>query len=180
MNHKGVAIIILMCFSVFSESCYFIKPIGPRLLSSSKEGAALNVKKIDGTIVEGELIVVKQNSMLLKESSSGKDISIGLEDLDALITENYSGLKWGVGSGVTLGLVGGIVLGYRNGGPHQNSFDSMRDGALLGMLVGGLLGGMIGYSISGARTFQIKGKSQEEIRAVIDKLRSRARVSDYQ
>ena len=186
MKHKAIAIIIFMSFGVFSVSCYSIKPIDPRLSSSRKAGATFIVTKIDGTIIEGELITVKQNSILLLGASSGEDESIRFEDINTLETVKKSGLYWGAGLGLALGAIGGGVMGHQSANPLNSGSFIERDvtttlfvGAC-GALVGGLIGAGIGNSISGPKTFKIKGKPQEEVSAVMEKLRTKARVSDYQ
>ena len=184
MKHKAIAIFILMSFGVFSVSCDSIKPIDPHLLPSSKAGANLIVTKIDRTIVEGELIAVKQNSILLWGASSGKDESIRFEDINTLEIVKKSGLYWGAGLGLALGAIGGGVAINNN---VHHSLDTIANDitntlfvGACGALVGGLIGAGIGNSISGPKTFKIKGKPQEEVSAVMEKLRTKARVSDYQ
>jgi hypothetical protein len=157
-------------------------PLGT-LFAEEKEGAKLIVTKIDGTDVKGELIAVKKNSILLYGSSSGKDESISLEDINTLEIVKFSGLFCGAGLGVALGAIGGGAMGIKSDDRKYGVFSDIGNtvrGGAIGALIGGFIGAMIGYSISGSKTFQIKGKSQEEISAVLEKLRSQARVSNYQ
>jgi len=50
----------------------------------------------------------------------------------------------------------------------------------VGAVIGGLIGAGIGTSISGSKTIQIKGKSQDDVNAVLKKLKSLARFPEYQ
>jgi len=45
-----------------------------------KHGDELMIQKRDGLDVRGELIAVKQNSLLLLESDSSADVSVGISD----------------------------------------------------------------------------------------------------
>ena len=51
------------------------------LTAKEKKGADLIIQKTDGTQVRGELIAVKENSLLLMERESGADVSVDIEDI---------------------------------------------------------------------------------------------------
>jgi hypothetical protein len=154
--------------------------------AKEREGVKLVVTKIDGTNIEGELIAVRRNSLLLLGSSSGQGEAVPWEDIDTLKIVKKAGLYWGAGLGLVLGAAGGAVLGHQSTNPNNSFYLIEKDvtacvlGGVFGAVAGGITGGGIGYAIGGSRTFQIKGMSQDDVDAVLKKLKSKARISDYQ
>ena len=134
--------------------------------------------------IKGELIAVKQKSLLLKDSHSGADVSVEVKDIRVIKIVKES--KTGVGVG--LGFFAGAFLGAMVGlavdeviskteitwGPQKS--------ALLGGALGGIVGGISGGIIGANRydTIQIEDKSDIEIKAILEELRKKARVPDYQ
>jgi len=145
------------------------------LFAKERRGVQLVITKTDGTEINGELIGLKQDSTLILESSSRIGASIDISDIKVIKIVKGSN----TGTGVLLGLVGGGVMGQAIG---KGSGDmGLRPlGGIIGGLVGGLLGGVTGSSIYKYETFQIKGKSQEQIQAFFEKLRTQARSPEYQ
>jgi hypothetical protein len=145
------------------------------LFAKERQGAQLVITKTDMTEIKGELIGVKQDSTLILESSSRIGASIDISDIKVIKIVKGSN-TW---TGVLVGLAGGGVMG-------QDIVKGSGDmglrplGGIIGGLVGGLLGGVIGSTIYKYETFQIEGKSQEQIQAFLEKLRTQARFPDYQ
>lgn len=75
---KVTALLIIISF--LSMNCASYKRgEGMNLESGQKPGANIIVQKINGFRLEGELIAVKETSLLLKDSGSGAD---GLQDYE--------------------------------------------------------------------------------------------------
>jgi len=66
-------IALFMVFSILSLS--------GNLIAKERRGAELMVDKKDGQQVRGELIAVKQDSLLLLERESGADVSVDIEEI---------------------------------------------------------------------------------------------------
>ena len=74
MKVKGTKFVSL--FLVFSLVA-LITPV----TAKERRGAELLVQKTDGQQIKGELIAVKNTSLLLVDSDSGADVSIDMKDL---------------------------------------------------------------------------------------------------
>ena len=72
MKTKGIKFVLL--FLIFS-----LVALSGNLYAKNK-GAELVVQKIDGTQVRGELIAVKEESLLLL-NSEGEDVSVDINDV---------------------------------------------------------------------------------------------------
>jgi uncharacterized membrane protein YeaQ/YmgE (transglycosylase-associated protein family) len=156
------------------------------LLAKERQGAQLEITKTDGTEIKGELIAVKQDSALLLESSSRIGASIDISDIKVIKIVKKSGLYWGAGLGLALGAIGGGALGHHGANPDnlmsligKDVMATLLTGAF-GALIVGLVGAEIGNSLGGSKTFQIEEKSQEQIKAFLEKLRTQARIPEYQ
>ena len=166
-------------------------------LYAKKKGAELIVQKIFGQQVRGELITVKENSLLLLDSESGADVSVDIREIRLIeIVKKSKSLAWG-GIGLVSGAVIGALTGYLQGddppirvrfgstiimtGPPMFTADEK---ALYGGIGWGILGGAIGGiggTIAGAdKTIQSEGKSETAIRKALNKLRKKARVRNSQ
>ena len=147
------------------------------------------ITKTDGTEIKGELIGLKQDSTLLLESSSRIGASIDISDIKVIKIVKGSNTGTGVLLGLLAGGATGAIIGYRNDNNtplraveilfRRTSFYTIIGGGI-GLLAGGLLGGVIGSSINNYETLRIEGKSQEQIKVVLEKLRTQARFPEYQ
>ena len=156
------------------------------LFAQERQGVQLEITKTVGTKINGELIAVKQDSTLLLESSllessSGIGGSIDVSEVKTIKIVKGSKTRTGVIVGILAGGAIGVAIGYTIGYHSEGGAESGQiQGGLIGGLVGGSLGAGIGSSIHNYETFQIEGKSQEEIKAFLEKLRTQARFPDYQ
>jgi hypothetical protein len=142
------------------------------LFAKERQGVQLVITKTDGTKIKGELIGLKQDSTLILESSSTISGSIDLSEIKIIrIVKGSIPL-----AGVIVGLVGGGVVGQAIG-KDSGSYGSRPIGLFVGGLVGGIVGGVI---TSHNDEILIGGKSQEQIKAFLEKLRKKARFPDYQ
>ena len=161
---------------------------GINLVLGQKPGVNLVFCKLDWQQVEGELIGVKGNSRLLKELGTGVDLSVDITDIRAITIVKNSNLLSGVGFGLIIGAGFGTLIGW--GGTDDsgsfsilfssNAAENIRDWGILFGLLGTAVGGIVGAVGGKDETIRIEGKSEEEIKEILDDLRKKARVSNFQ
>ena len=164
---KGKKFIAL--FLIFS-----LLTLSANLYAKEKRGAKLIVTKKDGQLIEGELIAVKENSLVLIEQDSGADVTVDVDNVSVIkIVRGFdTGFKVGVGLGVAEVLVTAARGKLEGGNSILNvSLKALVWGLLFGLADGGL------SSID--KTIQIEGKSDSEIKKALEKLRKKARMPDY-
>ena len=147
-------------FLVFS-----ILAISSNLYAKERRGADLVITKKDSQQVKGELIAVKENSLLLLDSESGADISIDIADI-RIIRIVKKGALYGLLVGGGIGLIAGI----------DNKEDPFLD-SFLGCII--LVGLPVALIVGRDKTIQIEGMTDSEIREAMDKLSKKARIRDY-
>lgn len=140
------------------------------LFAKEKRGANLKIWKKDGRLINGELIAVKENSLLVLDTE-GKDESIDIGDIIVINIKKQSkpmkGAKKGLWIGGVIGL-GGLEDGVANG--------------LKSVIVFGIIGagfGAIFGAIPGTKKIQFAGKTDSKIQKTLDKLRKQARVRTF-
>ena len=162
-------------FLVFS-----LMMLSVNLHAKERRGAKLLITKKDGQQVQGELITVKPNSLLLL-NTEGKDESIDIADIRVITIVKKSKVGKGALYGLLIGGVIGVVEGIREG--KDGFIFSSSELAAMGGLVFGLLGALLGAGIGAAagkdKTIQIEGMTDSEIQEALDKLRKKARIRDY-
>jgi hypothetical protein len=148
------------------------------LIAKERRGAELVVQKKDGQIVRGELIAVKENSLLMLVS--GVDLSVDIKDIKIIRIVKKSGLLLGAGIGLLIG--GGIVAIGRNAWEKSSGWDIRGYLMLVTSIpvMTTLIGAMIGGSKGKDEKIRIEGMPQETVNFQIEKLRSEARIPDYQ
>ncbi len=154
-------------------------------LYAEKKGADLIVQKVDRIRVKGELIAVKQDSILLLDKYSGADMAIDVRDIDVIkiVRESGAPVVGGI-AGLFLGGVTGYFIGYPQG--DDGGFVIISKplaggiGAAIGGILGVLVGAGIGLAVEADKTIQFKGKSDSEVQEILEELRKKARVRNYQ
>jgi hypothetical protein len=156
-------------------------------LYAKKKGVNLIVQKKDGQLVRGELIAVKENSLLLKEKESGADLSVDIEDVNVIKIMKKSKTLLGAGlgflTGVSVGALGtgiGWELGSWAPNDTKTKFRIMAWVGTISGLVGAVVGRYIGAHTNRSETIQIEGLYQGSIEFVLKELRKEARIRDYQ
>jgi len=167
------AIAVLLVFSLFWLSGN---------LYAKKKGADLVIEKKNRWYEKGELIAVKQDSLLLL-NSSGADVSVDIENIKTVTIAKNSKTALGAGIGFLIGAAIGIsALANENSRPKQGwvnlEFPSYY-GAVLGLPTA-LVGAIIGAAAGSDETILMEGKSDSEIKQILENLRKKARVSNYQ
>ena len=155
------------------------------MFAKERKGADVIIQKTDGTQVRGELIAVKQTSLLLLERESGADVTVNVGDVSVITIAK----KWNAGNGFLIGSIVGAVSGagfaaYMMANPIFGESEFLV-GAFIGTtLFSGLVVGGIGILISGLsskdKIIQFEGMSDLEIQEILEKLRNKARVRNAQ
>lgn len=145
------------------------------LMSEGRKGVELLVMKTDAKSVSGELIAVKQRTLLIKEAGTQADVSISIGDVKYI----KIGGKSYTAIGALFGLIGGGVLGIilmnNKGGTPPTSW-VVGIAALFGG-AGALVGALTGAASSKKGSeIQVEGKNDGEIKAILEDLRSKARI----
>ena len=137
------------------------------LYAKERRGAKLLITKKDGQLIEGELITVKPNSLLLLDNE-GKDVSVGIGDIRIIRRVKKGaliGLLVGVGSGLIAGRANEIIEG---------------DTSYVAFPVYGILIGIpVALIVGKDKTIHFEGMTDSEIQDALDKIRKKARIRDY-
>jgi len=165
MQAKGQKFIAL--FLVFS-----LLALSGNLFAKERRGAKLIIAKKDAQKVEGELITVKPNSLLLL-NTEGKDVSIDVADIKVIRIVKKSKVLQGIGLGLLVGGGTGALMGA-----GRDYGGALMGGIFLGA-IGLLVGGTLGFASGIDNTIQIEGMSELEIKEILKKLRKKARIRDY-
>ena len=159
--------------------------LSENLIAGERRGAMLMVQKKDGSQEYGELIAIKQSSILLLGSSSGTDVSIEVTDINTIRIFMKSRALSGLGLGFLIGGGSGAAIGFMSGDDSRFQCISLSAGEkalLLGATLGvsgGLYGLLKGAHAGLGKTIQIEGKSDFEIQAALTKLKQKARISNF-
>ena len=149
------------------------------LAAKEKKGADLIIQKKGGTQVRGEIIAVKQDSLLLMERDSGADVIVDVGDIRVITNVKKSEALTVGFTGLVLGGVIGYMVGRGQGSESGFMFSKGEAGAL-GAAIGGVSSALIGAAVGTDKTIQIEGKSDAEIQEILAKLRLKARVKNAQ
>lgn len=155
-------------------SCATLDPNLETRSKKERRGAVLVIQKKDGQKIEGELIAVIQNSLILSAKYSNNDFNINLQDvgLIRIVKESKEGRGFWVGFGI------GAILQALNS-RFNPAAEVGRDEILSRALVTGVIFGFIGMgmgSLAGIdETIQIEGSSPEKLPLIREKLRAKAR-----
>jgi uncharacterized membrane protein YeaQ/YmgE (transglycosylase-associated protein family) len=152
-------------------------------MAKERKGADLIIQRVNGTSVKGELIAVKEDSILLLDRYLGVDRTVDVQDIRVIkIMGESSTLKGGL-LGLYVGIIGGFLIGYPQGSESGFIISKPMAGAI-GAVIGGVLCASIGVGIgiatSADKTIQIEGKSDPEIQKIMEELRRKARIKNVQ
>jgi hypothetical protein len=146
------------------------------LLAGERRGADLMITRKDGGQVSGELIAVKQDSLLLV-SPGGKDESVDLVDIATIrIKKKSKALGLALG-GFGVGAVGGALWWRQLAEGDMEGLAAFLGGALMGA-IGAVLGLGTGLLLGIDKTIEIEGKSGSEAGKTMAYLRGKARIRD--
>ena len=156
------------------------------LTAKEKKGVELLLKKTDGTEVRGELIVVKENSMVLMERYSGGDVTVDVSDVRSVTNVKKSKALENAGLIFLICAGTGIVLGS-TANKEKSGFDIISESEMyiaLGILTGLIavgIGVVIGAFEGKDETIQIKRGDDPRLKSLIlQDLRKKARIQNFQ
>jgi len=142
------------------------------LAAKEKRGARLRIEKTDGTLVEGELLKVSGETLVLFNDQSQQGIQMGLSEVRSLGVRRKRNVLVGMGIGLSAGLIGPLLGGMMGKDRWESEMTSFFIGIIsvpLGMLVGGLASGLRKpYRTLAARGIQ--EKEREELLAELEGL----------
>jgi len=167
---KRVAFLFVVSLVAFSGN----------LMAKERKGADIVVMKTDGNPVRGELIAVKQHSLLLMEWQTRGDVSINIKDVRYINFSGKSNITKGGLTGLLMGGVFGAVGATVSSGSNSGKtrYFLVLTGGFAG--VGALVGAVVGAISGKDKEIQIEGKNDAEISAILEDLRSKSRVPDAQ
>ena len=145
------------------------------LAANKKQGATLKIETKDGQI-KGELIAVKKDSLLLKDSWSGADVSIDITNIKVIRIVRGSQAAKGGGYGFLIGAVLGLISAEVN----NNRLSWLYVGHFRAAAFFGSIGAIFGYAATELyEKIQIEGMADSWILYHLGELRKIARVPDY-
>lgn len=159
MNPAGIKFTTL--FLIFS-----LLMLSINLYAKERRGATLVITERDGRLIEGELIAVKPNSLLLLDAE-GKDVSVGIEEIEVIRVAKKSAV-W---ESALFGLLAGIAIGVASF--KENNYIIFFS-APVGLIIAGVTSALAGID----EIIQIGGRPESAIEFYIDKLRKKARIRD--
>lgn len=161
------------------------------LIAKVRRGADVKIYKttpqMEGTPretphIRGELIAVKQSSLLLL-GSEGADVTVDLNDIQSIKIMPKLRASTGGLYGLLVGGLFGFAIGYisnQGGGfisPSLSGLVCAVPGSVFGLLGGACIGAEVSRS---SKTIQFEGKSDSEIQEILEELRKKARIQNIQ
>ncbi len=165
-----------------------ILSLSGKMFGVGRKGAELYIKKKDGHYERGELIAVRQRSLLLLDSYSGTEVAVDIDDIRLIKIERKPLAQEGAYIGLFIGAATGVVIGAREAEKEKNEdflfswfskFAFVAYGLALG-LAGLIIGGISGKIVSADSIIQVEGKPDLEIKKILEKLSKKARIKNAQ
>ncbi len=154
--------------------------LSANLYAKERRGAILIITKKDGEQIQGELIAVKKDSLLL---FIGVGVSVDISEIKVIKIVKKSKVLQGIGLGLLIGGGGGGLLALGFGSrDFMGGSTALEDAAVGGIFFGAiglLVGGTLGFASGIDKTTLIEGKSPRWMEFYLKKLRKKARIRDY-
>ena len=141
-----------------------------------RKGAKLRIQKNDGQKVNGELISVEKDSLLLSYAETNADVS------EKILIKEVKTITIVTKSRVLQVGVYGVLVGVLYGSVTQNPYryeDHSQKYFTFGA-IGGVAGAVLGTVLGMNKRIQIQGQSDTEIQKTLEKLSKNARVPGVQ
>lgn len=147
-------------------------------LYAKKRGAELIIWKKDGQLIKGELIAVKENSLLILDAE-GKDVNIEIHEITLIGFKRKLRMLKGFVQG-TLICAGYLIIDQNfisSGNRNNISFRNLIwDAAVFGGSTGALVAVLTRGSPRTIKTLHMEGMADSEIQKTLDILRKKARI----
>jgi hypothetical protein len=144
-------------------------------------GKEISVQKRDGQVIKGELIAVK-NTTLLIDSKASSENSIDFSDISSITIIKKSQFLSGLGLGVLIGTVGGGWAGLLSGDSFDPHLTAPQQAMIAGIglgVIGGTIGGIVGAIAGADETIKIsEPRNPYKTAWLLDKIRSLSRFPD--
>ena len=161
------------------------------LTAKERKGADLIIQKTDGMQLMGELIAVKENSLVLLDRESGADVIVSIRDIGVIKIAKKSKALVGAGIGLLLGggagAIGGLLVGRLIESPKYVAWEEAKpiheyviSAAAIGACIGAAIGAFSGSEAGKEKTIQFAGKSDSEIQEILEELRKKTRIKNAQ
>ncbi len=166
-------------------SIFLLMTVHGQLAANKGRGAGIIIQKRDDQIVRGELIAVKKKSLLIQDFQNRLDETIQIMDVKLITVEKKAKILRNSGLGLTIGAAGGVLgaVGFYEMFqlPLDNIYfkDLAKRMAIISGIGGMIAGGIVGIIEGIDKPIQIEGKSESEIEEILEKLRKKARISDF-
>jgi hypothetical protein len=142
-----------------------------------RRGATVVVTMTDGSQVEGELLSVRADALLLYESASGRGWHIYLHQVAQVKVLKRSNFFDGLAIGIGVGFVIGVInLKKIDRESLMPAFEMV--GSFLQLPITGLCGGLLGAVFSFPRKFSLAGVSPQSVQQNLERLKRYAREQD--
>ena len=180
---KHIILFLVISFIVVNCATYE-KGEGISLEPGQKPGAKVIIQKKNRQQVKGELIAVKENSLLLKESATGVDVSVEVKDVNLIIIKKKSVAKLTMSIGFAVGCLATIPSAIKYVDEMKKEGRWWPEYGYARPLAWGALGALIGLLValpsSLTEYVHMRDKSEEEVEEILVMLRKKARVPDFQ
>jgi hypothetical protein len=168
MKNKVLVSVVILSFLICSAN----------IIANERRGAELVITRTDGQQIKGELIAVKPSSLLLLDSQTGADVSVEMGEIAVIKIVKKSKALTGAIGGFLIGGGAGYLVAYAT--DKEYATDPETHVFLYYGILGLIAGWIAGEAWGRDKTSKIKGKSPEEIKAVLENLRSQARIINFQ
>ncbi len=151
------------------------------LPAKDRRGADLVIVTKNARTVRGELIAVKDHSIVVLDHATKGDVSVEIPDMVSLsvkVARKGSALPTATLGFLALGGLGALV-GHELGKSDGSLVDFETAFTIGGAAIGGIVGGGGGYLLAKKKkqeVYNFQGKSPEEILTILARLRTYARV----
>jgi len=190
LGKKFISLFPVFSLMMLSVNLYAKERRGATLIIQRKSDPPEKIKKLKSTPwetsiisgIRGELIAVKQNSILLLDTE-GKDVSVDIKEIKYIKVKISKKARKARGSIIGFLIVEGIIVaGVLTSKERGILTKEQQMAARTAFLVpiGVILGGLIGAANEKYKTIQIEGMTDSEIQKTLGKLRKKARIRDYE
>lgn len=150
-------------------------------LFAKKKGADVTIQKTDDQQIHGELIAVKESSLLVMESVTLDDSTVNIRNIKSIAILGKSQFWKGAGFGFLIGSLGAMLAtAFINAQWMKETPGGVATYGAIGGTIGGVVGGLVSKGTGVDETIEIEGKSDSEIIEILERLRSKARVPEIE
>lgn len=151
--------------------------IAPFGAAKERTGAFVVAAKRDGTVVQGELLAVRGEKLILREASTGQGVTAELREVSYVTYSRRGGFGRGAGKGFLFAGLGGVALGSiadNDSASLHGASLAAASGLTLGA-IGAVVGGLVGALSRSEKTIAVDRTEGADLTAVASKLRQVAR-----